>query len=379
MIRKNLLTAFKESLTGKTKVQELNPPTEVLWEVTPKCNKNCKFCGSKNLTKREPLDYQKLIKIATNIANAKNKPKEITLTGGEPGTLPFTTLYDVVTIFRRNKIKVKAVTNGSLISTIAENDTLLFDSFEAIGLSINNEEDISYAKTNYRITDTLDNITMITNFGTHNIFQFDKLKACADKFGAWQIQLTQGNEYQLPPDGIGLLWDKFKNSNVSIGNQMILADNAQPIHQCMAGVYGCSITYDGLVIPCLSMRTWMDPIHSYGNLLIQSFDTAWTKGLNEFRNLTCKKSCRDGIEYPMDKSGPNGTIVIPVIEKPWEDNKFPGSTVSMYAVATPRTGDKLPGQTIVYGVFNIGSGYDGSKPISDQKFVYGTFSKSKDC
>lgn len=327
----------------------LMPPNEILWEITPKCNKDCFYCGSKEITKNEPLKHSELINIAENIARAKNKPKEVTLTGGEPGTLKYETLYDIVTIFRSHKIKVKAVTNGTLLDVIFDNNRLLIDCFERIGLSINTKNDIRWIKDSYY---KLDNITMITNFGTHNIFLFDELKREANCFGFWQVQLTEGNEYQLPPDGIELLWKKVAKVNSPYQSErqydlIVLADNAQREHICQAGVHGCSITWEGSVIPCLSERSWnKDKKEIYGNMLKDNFDYIWEKGLEEFRTNKCNKCCRDFVKYPelnyeIETNTKKGDpiIYIPAPKSP------DGPTITYYSVGTP---DKT---IVVYGVF----------------------------
>ena len=48
----------------------------------------------------------------------------------------------------------------------------------------------------------LNKITMITNFGTHNIKNVIELAKYAVQFSCWQIQLTIGNEFQLDLDEI---------------------------------------------------------------------------------------------------------------------------------------------------------------------------------
>ena len=319
----------------------MNPPVEILWEITPECSKNCFYCGSKELTKQKPLNYDLLVKIATEIAGSKNKPKEITLTGGEPGTLPYKTLFDIVTIFRSHKIKVKSVTNGTLITKIFNENRLLIDSFDRIGLSINTKEDIHNIPT---CVDKLDNITVVTNFGTHNIFMIDEIRKIVDSISnCWQIQLTEGNEYQLPPEGIDLLWKKIKD----VPNAY-LADNAQEGHRCQAGTHGCSITWDGLIIPCLSERAWCkhSKLKTYGNILEESFDKIWEVNLEEYRKLECKKCCRDIIKYPYERIIPEFKKIELKKDEPQEMN------VAFYAIMTLPEDINPSDHMFVYGVNN---------------------------
>lgn len=53
---------------------------EIIWEITPKCNKNCDYCGSKSILKENPLDQSKLFEIAIQIS--KYNINEVTLSGG---------------------------------------------------------------------------------------------------------------------------------------------------------------------------------------------------------------------------------------------------------------------------------------------------------
>lgn len=346
----------------------INPPVEILWEITPECNKDCAYCGSKALRGCQMLPHDKIVRMASAIADSKMKPSEITLTGGEPGTVPFETLSDVMGIFRHARIRVKVITNGQMFETCERNNSLFLYNFDRIGLSINDAGSACFWKDFSR---HYDNVTVVTNFGKHNLFDFDKISEVAKMFGHWQIQLTEGNEMQLPADGIRLIWEKTRNVPYAI-----LADNAQPSHRCMAGTYGCSITYHGFAIPCLSMRSWMaDEIPTMGNLLRRPFEDIWVDGFREWRSSGHKGCCRDSVEYPYLCLGGGGSAgdggfapFMREIQAQYYAVQSPGGsawpdmgmqpTVSMYAVSAP----SLTGQAVFPTTYNISvsSGGGGS-------------------
>jgi len=265
---------------------------EILWEITPKCNKNCKYCGSKDITKNEPLSDDQVLKIAERIV--EYKVNEVTLTGGEPSTLSDELLSQVIEILDNSGCKVKIISNGGIFDKF-----IPWDKVYCIGLSVNFPSDY---KEDHVVTTTeyCDNITIVTNFGSHNIWEFDKLAEIAKNFKLWQIQLTMGSEYQLLADGIKYLRDKIRSlKNVSY----VLADNLQSEHTCSAGIRSCSILYNGDVITCLSERSYNSTgLYTWGNLLKESLANIWEPGFRNIRFGPCdRKCCRDFIEYPSDE------------------------------------------------------------------------------
>jgi len=340
---------------------------EIIWEVTNKCNKKCDYCGSKAFVNNGEKIADP-IEVAGKIA--KYPPKEITLSGGEPGTLDENTLQLVTDILRGNGIQVKCVTNGAVITNDYEGY------FDWIGLSINDEEDLrNFENNNYSV---VPNLTIITNFGTHNIWLYEKIKKIIyRKQGGiipWQIQLTQG-KLQLPADGIKYLREKIAKEN---SPKIIKADNLQDCRNCFAGIHSCGITYDGQVIPCLSMRSWADNVDPQGNILEHDLETIWKEGFKNYRfgKMPC---CRDSLDYGEEKTGfeefpksdmlidPN-TIKNPELiqllygvqmdydkKKPWPNMN---GGVSVYAVTTPQDFEKgqkpwdSSGAIAVYAAFS---------------------------
>jgi radical SAM protein with 4Fe4S-binding SPASM domain len=274
---------------------------EVLWEITLKCDKNCKYCGSKDILRDINPTLEQLLHIAHKIGSYG--VDVVTLTGGEPGSLRYSDLDSVIDTLKSYGCSVRVVTNGKIF----KNNNDLLEKFDIIGLSINAPAD--YLSPSYLPGVPYNKITMITNFGTHNFWDFDKLSEIAKSFGSWQIQLTTGEEFLLPPEGIEALREKVRNLKET---KYILADNLQDEHNCSAGINACGITADGNVIPCLSERTWGE-VSFQGNLFQRSLKDIWEKEFLEIRFSDCgwEKSCRKCIKYPTIKKC---TPTIPLFE-----------------------------------------------------------------
>jgi sulfatase maturation enzyme AslB (radical SAM superfamily) len=299
---------------------------EILWELTLKCNKSCSYCGSKSLLNKEELQDSRKIDIAKQIVFYP--PERITLTGGEPAL--DSSLNDVLDIFNKTNIPVSVVTNGTALSL--PQSTL--NKINTIGLSVNTEEDLLI-----KIPPSLNHkITLITNFGSHNIFLYKTLFSFfkANNFPIWQIQLTMGEPYQLPKDGIKYLLDEIFDHDLFFtypaiipknDQKIVLSDNLQSLHDCTAGIESMSIANNGDVIRCLSQRTWDTNIISEGNLLQTSLKEIWENRFKSSRFSSCK-CCRDFFKYPE----------ITCIKKPnvkllLEETDYP-PTVTYYGVFT---------------------------------------------
>ncbi len=278
---------------------------EMMWEITLKCNKSCNYCGSKDLLQNcvsgggKKVD-EKIWNIAREIV--KYPPKSLTITGGEPIMIGEDLFVDIVGFLVDNGIVVNVLSNGEIF----EYDVL--EKVNRVGLSINTLADIeNYNKTKNNLKSTAEmetEVVMITNFGTHNIWEFDKLSKCftEGEFVNWQVQLTIGNELQLGPDGIKHLRNKIDEDDVSI----VIADNLQITHECMAGMNSCSILESGDVVRCLSQRTYTketDDMSIYGNLIEPTTPNISLKYIYEVAMNSCRfcnnvACCRDEIDYP---------------------------------------------------------------------------------
>jgi MoaA/NifB/PqqE/SkfB family radical SAM enzyme len=278
---------------------------ELIWEICNVCQRSCRYCGSKDIIRQgESIANDDVLKIAKRIA--QYPPGEITLSGGEPACEYH--LDAVVDILKAAGCRVKIVSNGFVLE---RQSMASLEEFAAIGISVNSERDMAY------ISKLMSNgkyaalpITVITNFGKHNIWDFDKIRNFIDetfKVKCWQVQLTMDREgsdgeYALDTEGIKYLYDKIAGMPRAYA---VMADNLRPSFECAAGVNACGITYDGYVVPCLSMRSWAKDMEFQGNLLIDidnPLKSIWEKEFNKQRFGECR-CCRDCFKYPAYTSG----------------------------------------------------------------------------
>jgi MoaA/NifB/PqqE/SkfB family radical SAM enzyme len=347
----NILFNADEDNTIKKSMQK-SPLTleEVLWEITSNCNKNCSFCGSKDIINQGQLSDEDLCIIAYRIG--QTGVKEVTLSGGEPGTLSESLLKKIIKTLKDYKCQVKAVTNGTLIQKYPK----IAKSFDRIGLSINSKSELGFYSELLSLYSKCEgkNITVVTNFGQHNIWELQDIK---DFIGQrkllWQIQLTTGPN-ALPEEGIKMLWEKIKPSKT-----IVFADNLQYEHVCSAGWRSCGVLYNGDVVACLSERSYCKKMTTYGNVTQKSLIDIWETEFRDIRFGTGKKTCRDCFKYPdCDKLIPttifdkfSSTKIID------EDQYKEDLNTYMYGVSNPNglkpnkwPKDKSP-KIIMYGVF----------------------------
>lgn len=272
----------------------LENPHEILWEFTLNCNKNCSYCGSKNILNSIKLDDIKYSNeyIANQIV--KVHPNEVTITGGEP-SCEYEELVKCVKILYDAGIKVKILTNGNLFQKMYSNHEIgdkLDKMTTCYGLSINEVTDLNTTVASHSIKDKT---TIITNFGTHNINDIDKIAKFAMQYNCWQVQLTIGNEYQLDLDQIEELEEKLKKIELSGLLNIVRADNFT-CGKCKAGIYGFSITFDGLIVPCLSYRSWKSNMMVQGT--VDEIKEIWKNGFKFNRTRKFVPSCKtiSGIE-----------------------------------------------------------------------------------
>lgn len=317
----------------------------ILWELTVKCNNNCDYCGSKNIINKvddtTSFTYENIL---NNII--KYPPQEaVTLTGGEPTISSY--FENTLVKLAENQIKVRLVTkNYDFYFNKGDKYTTSLELLDWVGLSINTKEDIEYINNNMGLKGCKilegckikNKTTMITNFGSHNIFEFEELynHFIGHSYKVWQIQLTMGKQYQLNKEGIKYLYNQiFEKTNqipnnpiINIGNQQIqISDNMQAIHQCMGGVADCSISYDGEVMSCLSKRTWATPIPLNRDMLLENntLKDIWENKFKDERFNNCVKCCRDYFDYPdftrlfagMQIKQGNGTPPLNIFMKDW--------------------------------------------------------------
>lgn len=313
---------------------------EVIWEVTGRCDKNCDYCGSKDiLNASNELTHKQRLKIAENLV--EYGVETVNLSGGEPGMLPANELFEITSLLKTKCKTVSVITNGkALYDCKFKQDIIAWMNYvDSIGISINTENDCKVYESKFPSGNGYrDKCVMVTNFGTHNIWQFEKLRKFAVKhFPVWQVQLTMG-KYLLPDNAIKMLYDNFATP-ISGSNQfmVVYADNLQRKHDCMAGIKSCGITYDGNVVACLAERSFQEHTwHYYGNLFQDTLQDIWENGFKDIRFEGKCRSCRNQIKYPdcisADKyDTPIPFHIPPTIYPMPKDDFLPSHTVMMYA------------------------------------------------
>lgn len=275
---------------------------QILWQFTLKCNKNCKYCGSKDVINFQGQDQIDKIYIAKQIAELK--PKEVTITGGQP-SCNMDTLIECVKILNNANIKVKILTNGNLFKEYwaVNYREALYPMIYGYGLSINTLEDIQDVEDNknwlvYSCFIPIEKTSIVTNFGKHNIGIFNNIAKFAARYNCWQVQLTIGNDLQLDLSEIkelkkNILQLKRLNKIINV----VQADNIV-CGRCGAGTHGCSICFNGDVIPCLSYRSWKKDLNVQGNVFNQNLKDIWQNQFKFFRNREFFPCCKSisGIE-----------------------------------------------------------------------------------
>jgi MoaA/NifB/PqqE/SkfB family radical SAM enzyme len=277
----------------------------VIWEITNYCNKNCKFCGSKHIINNS-IEEIKVAPYHFDIAQQLSDMQvdTVTFSGGEPGTFSSKLIARIQDTIMSNKVsKTRVVSNGLIFKNWNKS---ILEKLEAIGISINSPADIEVFTSNNNAQYYLDKTTIITNFGTHNIFSFlniyNSIKNTDPNFKCWQIQLTMGNEFQLTDEGISYLLDRIEEIRSTDSTlQIILADNLLPENPCSACFTSCGITYDFFVVPCLSERSFLPEIRKLGDLTKITLENIWKNSCNEMRFGCNNKCCKDFINYPTIK------------------------------------------------------------------------------
>lgn len=299
---------------------------DIIWEFTSKCNKNCLFCGSKDIIGHKDLSYDEIDVILHEIIAQKDL-EFLTITGGEPSI--DATLPSIVDIINKEKpdLKVRILTNG-LFLTQPKCLKLLDHKNNGIGVSVNTQDDIKSLEDLITNVKDKNKVTMITNFGNHNFNDFLYLFNFSKNFGLWQIQLTIDDKLQLNQDQIKQLLNYIEITDN--GNCKILrADNLTGL-PCTAGKTSCSITYEGEVIPCLSFRSWRKTLDVQGIIKKEGdLTNIWNNKFEKYRTSKCV-CCKDivGVSELFNEVIPNYTP-IKQFDIPKNSNDM---SVSVYAV-----------------------------------------------
>jgi len=232
---------------------------EIVWEITGRCKNGCKYCGSKTVQNNE-LTHAEIVNIAEAISYFP--PEEINISGGDPLTLPVVVHDDILKWLKSAQIICKIIVNPKSIGSY---DSLVFDilkKYDWAGISINTREELVAAKT-CLIPSDFENYTVITNFNVQNLYEFEEIEEFVKRQNKmWTIQFTVYQDENNPlalynPDN-QVAFETLQNKVLASSAKIILSDNIREDIPCGAGFNSIGITYDGYVIPCLSMRSWKD-------------------------------------------------------------------------------------------------------------------------
>lgn len=287
---------------------------EIIWEITLFCKNGCTYCGSKTGQLKYVPIPARILAIAKEIA--KYPPEEIDISGGDPLEVSLDIHQQVVKILHDGGVKrVKLVMNPRSVKKFTERNgftssTALFDLYDWIGISINDERDIEAAKD---IGLPHNKSTVITNFGVHNVFAYDAIEAMLGN-RLWQVQftMTENDPLYKSPTAVKFLFDKMRVS-MGKGKEIIPADNMNG-GVCGAGRNVLGVLHDGRLLPCLSMKSWRKELPRCGNLLETPLKELWEKGFSEYRfgsykcckdicgrqEFTCTPVKPSGVSYPPD-------------------------------------------------------------------------------
>jgi len=269
---------------------------EIIWEITGECKNNCPHCGSKEA---------KRLKASNNVIRdildciAKYPPEQINISGGDPLLIDFSLHKKIVQTLRVLKVVCKIIVNPQ---SIDDKKLQILSLYDYIGVSINNIAEIKTFLDKVP-TKLHKKITIITNFNLSNVLAYDEIEKLVKQIDStWQVQFTifkEKNELALydNEESLNFLQKKI-NTSMSSCSKIILADNMND-GSCSAGLFSCGILCNGDVVPCLSMRSWVDDINavSQGNLFREKlYDNPlkkiWESGFKHYRN-ECFECCKD--------------------------------------------------------------------------------------
>lgn len=168
---------------------------EVCWNITTKCNQNCRYCH--RFLNIEDLTYEKNEKILENLI--RDGITDITWTGGE--ALLYPNLIELLKIAKANGIKNKLITNGMVL---AQDDKIkeICNYLDSLTLSIdsaNNDinAELGRGKNHYNnIKDVLDyvkdkkiKLNINTVVSKKNINEIDELGKFLNnyKIDSWRV------------------------------------------------------------------------------------------------------------------------------------------------------------------------------------------------
>lgn len=259
---------------------------EIVWEITNKCDNQCHYCGSRHITNNPTvIDHKKIID-----AIAEYPPNTLDVSGGDPLLVD----YGIHQYLRE---KLRTVSCHIVINPLSLRYKLhkakIVNLYNRVGVSLNTEEEIrAFGDVSDKISAP---ITFITNFSLLNLYLVDSLSLTVGN-SPWQVQFTMSDDPYITihdkPKALEML-------NAALGKRrqhgwpVVVADNANH-GECKAGINSMGILYNGLVVPCLSMRSWCKELTTeiQGDLNKEDLKTIWTTKFESRRFDDCR-CCKD--------------------------------------------------------------------------------------
>ena len=309
---------------------------EIIWEMTTECHNDCTYCGSQKLRCRK-VPEEHIRGIADSIV--EYPPEEVDVSGGDPLIVSYETHTYVTKLFKNQNIKCKILVNPL---SLTEANLSILRMYDWIGLSINTLDELqAYKKFSSFLRGK---ITFITNFNLQNFYLVDTFvdEFTKDGYPMWQVQYTMFREYSdnnlAIHEGAADLLNALLNKNSGRVN-IIIADNANS-GECDAGISSLGLLADGSVVPCLSMRAWMDKKELdeliQGNILHDGLKNIWMSKFEKHRFCEKAPSCKRLGFKPLQVTRPEFRVTVYGVVDP---NVFPQPDntpqVIVYAVSTP--------------------------------------------
>lgn len=282
---------------------------ELLWEIVAKCDNGCTYCGSKENWNKK-IDENDIVHIGRKIANYL-KDGEINITGGDPLLVSYAAHGEITRMLKENNNMVKIIVNPKSFTKYHMNSSIL-DLYDLIGVSVNNSEELTKCSDYFKYDENKDKVVIITNFNTNNIWEYNYIEQYVKENNfTWQIQYTMNKSgdnilYKIG-EAKNHFFSKIENS-LNNKVRIVLADNLNN-GKCSAGLSSCGVTYDGLVVPCLSMRSWSDDILPQGSLLNSTLKYIWEMNFSEQRFCSFK-CCKDVCNSPYY----NAEVISPLVK-----------------------------------------------------------------
>lgn len=362
---------------------------EIIWEITGECNNGCTYCGSKSIRTIKNSN-EMILTIAKAIA--QYPPEEINISGGDPFLVEPDIHKEIKDLFYRNGITCKLIASpSSLVSNEGEVIQSTFDTIQVydwIGVSINNKKELEKFQK-YKEEFKFKNFTIITNFNLQNLYDFDLIEEFVKEQDClWTIQFTVYKETSPlalysdeNEEAFNFLKEKYTRSTAKI----ILSDNIRTDIGCGAGLSSIGITFNGIVIPCLSMRSWTkydvaDAKVTY-NITETPLKEIWENGFEKQR-FGCFECCKDACQNKfLEPKKLNSQEVIQVPFENKDDWKKFLEEIHEKTKKNPNLPNPFPeidpGQVVMYGVASPGRVlvYGVSMP-TDNVYLYGVITDS---